>query len=86
MVYVPTFLPTYHIRVAAKCGTRKWLTGLRKLAERTGLEPATPGVTGRCPNPALARRQARIDVPGISNVLQYLRGSCGITYQLFEVQ
>jgi hypothetical protein len=30
-----------------KTATRKWLSGLAFLAEWTGLEPATPGVTGR---------------------------------------
>jgi hypothetical protein len=30
-----------------KTATRKWLFSLAFLAEWTGLEPATPGVTGR---------------------------------------
>ena len=33
-----------------KSATRKWLIHKQKLAEWTGLEPATPGVTGRYSN------------------------------------
>ena len=33
-----------------KTATRKWLFSLTFLAEWTGLEPATPGVTGRYSN------------------------------------
>ena len=33
-----------------KSATRKWLIHKHKLAEWTGLEPATPGVTGRYSN------------------------------------
>ena len=33
-----------------KSATRKWLISLAFLAEWTGLEPATPGVTGRYSN------------------------------------
>ena len=42
-----------------KTATRKWLVSLAFLAEWTGLEPATPGVTGRCQFRALARVSGR---------------------------
>jgi hypothetical protein len=39
---------------------------LNLLAERTGLEPATPGVTGRTTNLALARPAGEFDIPRIA--------------------
>ena len=42
-----------------KTATRKWLVSLAFLAEWTGLEPATPGVTGRCQFRGLARVSGR---------------------------
>ena len=44
-----------------KTATRKWLVSLAFLAEWTGLEPATPGVTGRCQFRGLARASGRFE-------------------------
>jgi hypothetical protein len=45
--YRPSFAHIQRSGTKMKTATRKWLFSLAFLAEWTGLEPATPGVTGR---------------------------------------
>jgi hypothetical protein len=47
---------------------------LKSLAEWTGLEPATPGVTGRGANRALARVSGRFHIPKTADSRSVLPG------------
>jgi len=47
------------------------------MAEWTGLEPATPGVTGRDQKPATAREVATFQIPKSPITAQHLRGAVG---------
>jgi hypothetical protein len=56
---------------------------LELVAERTGLEPATPGVTGRVSDPVFMRLSGRFDVQRINIMMQKACGSCSTLSKLF---